>query len=65
MAGSYGQLGVLAEARRQPATALEFVVRCITVFDQFPHPDTDPAPERLVFLTRQFGVGALEATWSR
>jgi hypothetical protein len=62
---TYGQLGLLAEAKRQPAAALEFTVRCVALFDQFPHPATGPGPDHLVRLTRQLGIRALEETWKK
>ena len=65
MALTYGQLGLLAEARQQPAIALEQTVRCVALFDQFPHPATGPGPYHLVRLTGQLGLGALEGTWSK
>jgi hypothetical protein len=43
MAMSFGQLGLLAEAKGGPREALRSVVRCVTVFDEFPHPLTGPA----------------------
>ena len=60
---TYGQLGLLAEARQQPRQALEWTVRCVALFDQFPHPLTGPGPSHLARLTRQLGVPALEEAW--
>ena len=57
------QLGLLAEQRGQPRQALEWMVRCVTLFEQFPHPLTGPGPEHLARLTAQLGIGALEASW--
>jgi tetratricopeptide (TPR) repeat protein len=65
MALAYGQLGLLAEARRQPGQALASTVRCITLFDQFPHPATGPGPAHLARLTRQLGMPALEEAWQQ
>ena len=65
MALSYGQLGLLAEARHQPGQALAGLVRCVTVFDQFPHPATGPAPAHLARLTTLLGMPALEQTWQQ
>jgi hypothetical protein len=63
MAKTYGQLGLLAEARRQPGQALDWMIRCVTVFDQFPHPLTEPGPKHLARLTSQLGMPALEQAW--
>jgi tetratricopeptide (TPR) repeat protein len=60
---SYAAFGLLAAARKQPRQALEWMVRCVTVFDQFPHPLTDPAPSQLARLAGQLGQAALEETW--
>jgi hypothetical protein len=65
MARSYGQLGLLAEQRGQPRQTLDWVVRCVALFDQFPHPATIPAPSHLARLTAQLGVGALDASWQQ
>jgi Tetratricopeptide repeat len=65
MALTYGQLGLLAEARQQPAQALAWTVRCVTSFDQFPHPSTGPGPEHLARLTHQLGMPALEQSWQQ
>ena len=59
----YGQLGLLAEARHQPGQALDWMVRCVTVFDQFPHPATGPGPGHLARLTTLLGIPALEHSW--
>ena len=65
MALTYGQLGLVAETRQQPAIALEQTVRCVALFDQFPHPSTGQGPRHLARLTRQLGIGALEETWTK
>ena len=65
IATSYGQLGLLAEEQGQPLQALESLVRCVTQFEQFPHPLSGPAPEHLARLTSQLGTHALEASWLR
>ena len=65
MASSYGQLGLLAEARGSPGQALEWMVRCVALFDDFPHPSTGPGPRHLARLTRQLGIPALEACWQQ
>jgi len=65
MAMSYGQLGLLAEARGDPAVALDWVVRCIALFPEFPHPATGPGPRHLFRLTAALGLPALESSWQR
>jgi hypothetical protein len=65
MALLYGQLGLLAEDRHQPGQALDWMVRCVTMFDQFPHPVTGPGPGHLVRLTTLLGMPALEQTWQQ
>ena len=65
MAATYGQLGLLAEARNDAVTALDWTVRCIALFPEFPHPATGPGPHHLVRLTAALGIPALEASWQR
>jgi tetratricopeptide (TPR) repeat protein len=62
-AASYIQLGVLALQRNEPCSALEWMVRSVTMFTEFPHPMTGSAPAALVRLTSQLGVPALEQAW--
>ncbi|MEU9955717.1 tetratricopeptide repeat protein, partial [Streptomyces sp. NPDC050982] len=63
MASSYGQLGLLAEDQQRPQGALKWLVRCVALFEQFPHPLTGPGPAHLKRLTHSLGIGALERTW--
>lgn len=63
MATTYGQLGLLAEARGQDPEALEWTVRCVALFDDFPHPATGPAPQDLARLTSKLGIDALATCW--
>jgi tetratricopeptide (TPR) repeat protein len=65
MALTYGQLGLLAEQRSDAGGALDWTVRCIALFDAFPHPATGPGPKHLVRLTAALGLPALEASWQR
>jgi hypothetical protein len=65
MAKTIGQLGLLAERAGTPVEALEQMVRCAALFDEFPHPSTEPAPGHLARLTRQLGMKALEDAWVR
>ena len=62
---TYGQLGLLAEDRQQPRQALDWTIRCVTLFSQFPHPATGPGPGHLARLTRQLGMPALEQAWQQ
>jgi hypothetical protein len=39
------------------------MVRCVTLFDQFPHPATGPGPRHLARLIYQRGMPTLEQTW--
>ncbi|GAA0963901.1 hypothetical protein GCM10009550_60490 [Actinocorallia libanotica] len=63
MASTYRQLGLLAEERGDPRQALAWTIRCITLFDTFPHPATEPAPHHLQRLTHQLGTPTLHALW--
>jgi len=65
MARTYAQLGLLAEKRDQAPLALEWNIRCVTLFDQFPSPRTGTGPSALARLTRQLGMPALETTWQQ
>ena len=63
MALTCAQLGLIAEARGQSPLALQWTIRCVTLFDQFPHPMTGTGPTALARLTGQLGMPALEETW--
>jgi tetratricopeptide (TPR) repeat protein len=63
MAITYLQLGATAEAQGQNGLALEWYVRCVTLFDQFPSPQTRTGPSNLARLTRDLGMPALERSW--
>jgi len=65
MATTYGQLGLLAEKCKDIAAALDWTVRCVALFSEFPHPATGPGPQHLVRLTAALGLPALEASWQR
>jgi hypothetical protein len=45
--------------------ALEWSIRCVNLFDQFPSPITRTAPTALARLTRQLGMPALEQAWQQ
>ena len=63
MALSYAQLGLLAEDLVQARQALAWNIRSVTLFGEFPHPETGSAPEALARLTRLLGMPALEEAW--
>ena len=41
------------------------MVRCVTLFSQFPHPATGPGPGHLARLASQLGMPALEQAWQQ
>jgi tetratricopeptide (TPR) repeat protein len=63
MALTLGQLGSLAERQGHDDQALELVIRCVSLFDEFPHELTEPGPAHLAQLTGRLGMAALEETW--
>ncbi|MYV55432.1 tetratricopeptide repeat protein [Streptomyces sp. SID3212] len=63
MAVTFGQLGLLAEERGDAALALTWTVRCVSLFEEIPHPSTVPGPSHLTRFTRQLGMKSLEETW--
>src|SRR5581483_11146405 len=63
LARTYAQLGLLAEKRGQAPAALEWDIRCVSLFSQFPSPQAGTGPAALARLTRQLGTQALEAAW--
>ena len=65
MALSYAENSRLAGARGDFASALDWTIRCVALFTEFPHPMTNPGPDHLVRLTAHLGVPALEASWQR
>ena len=65
MALLYGQLGLLAEDRQQPRQALDWMIKCVTLFREFPSPLTEPAPSHLARFARQMGMPVLEEAWQQ
>ncbi len=63
LAWSYGQLGGLAARRGQSQQALDWMIKSVTQFDEFPHPATQPAPVMLAMLAFHLGVSVLEQGW--
>jgi len=62
---TYAQLGLLAEERNQTQQALEWNIRCVSLFSEFPSPQTGTSPAALARLTRQLGLPALEQAWQQ
>ena len=65
LAMTYGQLGLLAEDRQQPRQALDCMIRCVSLFSEFPSPLTGSGPSHLAWLARQLGMPALEHAWQQ
>jgi tetratricopeptide (TPR) repeat protein len=65
LAMTYGQLGVLAVTQQKPLQALDRVIRCVTLFPEFPHPAAGPGPDNLTWLARQLGMPAVERAWEQ
>jgi tetratricopeptide (TPR) repeat protein len=65
MAMTYGQLGLLSKKRGNDQEALEWMVRCVALFPEFPHPATGPGPRHLARLTAKLGMAALAESWRR
>ena len=43
--------------------ALKWMVRCVRLFEEFPHPLTGQGPRHLVRLTGVLGMAALDQCW--
>jgi tetratricopeptide (TPR) repeat protein len=65
MALTYGQMGLLSEERQNKGEALDWTVKCVGLFSEFPHPATGPGPNHLVRLTQELDITALEESWQR
>jgi hypothetical protein len=65
MAITYAQLGLLAETRSQPEQALQWNIRSVSLFSDFPSPLTGTAPAVLARLTSQLGITTLQTTWQQ
>jgi tetratricopeptide (TPR) repeat protein len=65
MARIYVQVGLMAEARGRLEEAMEWIVRCVALFDEFPHQATATGPVHLVRLTAELGVNTLKRCWYR
>lgn len=58
-------LGLLAEQCGHRQQALDWMVLCIALFPDVPHPATGPGPWHLARLTAALGMPALEDSWRR
>ncbi|HEX7291993.1 MAG TPA: tetratricopeptide repeat protein [Conexibacter sp.] len=58
-----GQIGRVHEKRGNDRQALDWTVRCVSAFEPFPHPDTEPGPYHVCRLTAKLGMDALERSW--
>jgi tetratricopeptide (TPR) repeat protein len=65
LAETYTQLGLLAEDAGQLTKALEWNIRCLALFGQFPSPMTPGAPIALFRLTCHLGVPTVEQAWQQ
>lgn len=65
MAMSYIMMGRLEAERNNPMAGLEWVVHCVSLFKDFPHPLIGPAPQYLAVFTKILGMDALAATWRK
>lgn len=65
MAKNYGQLAVLAQERGDRSAMIKWMIRCVSLFSEFPHPATGPIPRGLARLAAKIGMPALEASWKQ
>lgn len=63
LAGAYFQQAIIVLKRREVHAALELIIRCIILYDTFPHPDTGHAPDVLVGFVRILGMEELAKSW--
>ncbi len=54
-----------SEKRGNDHQALEWTVRCVALFPEFPHPLTGTGPRHLARLTAELGMAALADSWRR
>ncbi|MFB6889852.1 tetratricopeptide repeat protein [Kitasatospora sp. NPDC056327] len=60
---TFGQFGLFAAEQGRPREAMEWLVRSITCFEEFPHPMTWPSAVNLRLLARDVGPRAVERAW--
>ncbi len=63
LARTFGQFGLFAAEQGRPREAMEWLVRSITCFEEFPHPMTWPSVVGLRRLTLALGPRAVERAW--
>ena len=64
MVTSFGQMGLLVKEQGDVQKALDWTIRAVALFDEFPHPSTGPAPKYLLEFTQELGgVSILEERW--
>ncbi|WP_367130741.1 tetratricopeptide repeat protein [Saccharothrix sp. HUAS TT1] len=63
VARTYAQLGLLAERRGDDRQALDWALRCIALFPEFPHPYAGTAPRQVARLADRLGEPVLESRW--
>ncbi|KJY29802.1 tetratricopeptide repeat protein, partial [Streptomyces sp. NRRL S-495] len=63
LARTFGQFGLLAAEQGRPREAMEWLVRSINCFEEFPHPATWPSVVGLRRLTVDLGPRAVERAW--
>ncbi|MFJ4091341.1 tetratricopeptide repeat protein [Kitasatospora sp. NPDC089913] len=63
LARTFGQFGLFAAEQGRPREAMEWLVRSITSFEEFPHPATWPSVLGLRRLTVDLGPRAVERAW--
>ncbi|MFB8237085.1 tetratricopeptide repeat protein [Kitasatospora purpeofusca] len=63
LARTFGQFGLFAAEQGRPREAMEWLVRSISCFEEFPHPATWPSVLGLRRLTVDLGPRAVERAW--
>ncbi|KOV36702.1 hypothetical protein ADK60_06525 [Streptomyces sp. XY431] len=63
LARTFGQFGLFAAEQGRPREAMEWLVRSINCFEEFPHPATWPSVVGLRRLTVDLGPRAVERAW--
>ncbi|MFI5727283.1 CHAT domain-containing tetratricopeptide repeat protein [Streptomyces cyaneofuscatus] len=65
VAVTYAALGLIAGVRDDPTNALVWVIKCVALFDEIPHPRTGSGPKHLRLLTAHLGIEAVERAWQQ
>jgi tetratricopeptide (TPR) repeat protein len=65
LASTCANLGLLAQTQGNETEALDWMVRSVSLFSEFPHPETDQAAVHLARLTNKLSFEALEDSWRR